>query len=155
MKQLIFEYEKGYDLIMQAIENVSDEELNYKPTPEQWSIKQIIIHLGDSETVVINRMKRIIAEERPLLATMQQDLWTEKMDYSNLDHVPYLQLFKLLRSTMAEVLHGLSDDVFARIGIHDELGEMTLSDVIQRYTAHVNGHVDQINRARAAYRASL
>jgi hypothetical protein len=151
MRQLIADYAKGYDLIMQAIHNVSEEEMYYKSAPGQWSIKEIIIHLGDSETVVITRMKRIIAEDRPFLTTMQQNLWTEKLGYANIDHVPYLQLFKLLRNTMAEVLYNLNDDVFVRVGIHDELGEMTLSDMIRRYIDHVNGHVDQVKRARAAY----
>ncbi|HZG56124.1 DinB family protein [Paenibacillus sp.] len=150
--EIIEKYAEGYRLVEEAVRGVTFEELMYKPSPDSWCIKEIIIHLADSELVVVDRMKRVIAEDTPPMRTMFQDLWTQRLFYTELTHETYLLLFKLLRATMSEVLRRLDDEAFDRVGIHDELGEMTLRALVLRYTEHIEKHVGQIERIKAAFR---
>jgi len=152
IRQLIEKYADGYRLIEQAVEGLTEAEWSYKPSPDAWSVKEIVIHLGDSETVVVDRMKRVIAEDRPPMRTMYQELWAERLRYAELDPAPYLQLFRWLRETMTGVLRTLDADAFDRYGVHDEVGELTLKGLLIRYTEHVDGHAAQIERNKAAYR---
>ena len=147
-------YARGAELIERAVQGLSEEELRYVPAPGAWSAKEIVIHMADSETVVVDRMKRVIAEERPPLRTMYQELWTRRLRYAELDHRPYLPLFKLLRETMAGVLRTLDEADFERVGVHDELGDITLQGLIVRYAEHAENHAAQIERNAAAFRRS-
>ncbi|KOR90304.1 DinB family protein [Paenibacillus solani] len=79
MKKIIDQYTNGYNLITQAINDVSDEELIYRPDEKSWNIKEVLIHLADSETVVVYRIKKIISEEEPILNLMHQELWTKNL----------------------------------------------------------------------------
>lgn len=152
MKKLINEYTNGYNLITQAINDVSDEELVYRPNEKSWNIKEVVIHLADSETVVVYRIKKIISEEEPLLNLMHQELWTKKLNYIDLDYRPYLELFRALRETTAMQLRTLEESDFYRIGIHETLGKISLKELIERYIEHVVGHVNQINRIKEEYK---
>jgi hypothetical protein len=151
MQKLLNEYAKGYQYIMEAIQNLTEDQLNFKPDNKSWNIKEVIIHLADSELVVVYRMKKIIAEEKPLLNLMNQDQWTSNLNYNSLDYKPYLNLFKLTRETMVMQLETLGSDQFSRVGYHEELGEITLKDMIIRYIEHVQVHIHQINRLKQAY----
>ncbi|HZG77550.1 MAG TPA: DinB family protein, partial [Paenibacillus sp.] len=84
--ELIRNYAAGFSCIETAIRGVSDEELDFKPSPDAWSVKEILIHLADAELVVVDRMKRIIAEDAPPMRTMYQELWARRLHYGKLDH---------------------------------------------------------------------
>ena len=40
-------------------------ELDYVPAPGQWSVRQILCHVADSEIVGADRFRRVMAEENP------------------------------------------------------------------------------------------
>jgi hypothetical protein len=96
-------------------------------------------------------MKKVIAEENPLLMAFDQDAWTSKLGYSGLDHEYYLQLFDTIRSGMAVILQNLPTEAWARTGIHNVAGKITLQDIVESYIGHVNDHLRQIERNKAAF----
>ena len=65
--QLIEDYEKGVDSLRMAVRGLSREDLLAHPVAGMWSIQQIVIHLLDSDLILADRMKRVIAEENPTL----------------------------------------------------------------------------------------
>jgi DinB superfamily len=152
MKELISEYANAYQYIIKAINDLTDEELKFKPDNNSWNIKEVIIHLADSELVVVYRMKKIIAEENPLLNLMHQDLWTSNLNYNLLDHRPFLNLFKAIRETMVLQLRTINIEVFNRTGSHETLGEISLKELVIRYIGHVEEHIKQIERLKQAYK---
>lgn len=152
-EQLIREYAKGCERLQQAISGLSAEELAYKPSPDKWSIHEIVVHLADAETVGAQRMKKVLAEERPLLTGYDQDAWATRLDYAALDTAKYLQLFGLLRESMIPVLSRAQEADWEREGIHEEAGPLTLLQLLGRYVDHVGQHLGQIERVRAAYEA--
>jgi hypothetical protein len=151
MEELVVSYAKGYELLMQAVQGVTEEELSYKPAPDKWSINEIVVHVCDGEMVAVDRMKRVIAEQNPLLFAFDPDLWSSGLGYQEQDHEPYLELFKLLRATMTAVLSNLGDEVWTRTGIHSVNGKLTLQDIVQGFVTHVDRHLQQIDRVKLAF----
>lgn len=151
MQSLITNYANGYQLLLDAIHGLSDEELSFKPTPESWSIKEILVHIADAELVGIHRMKKVLSEENPLLTGYDQDLWTNRLDYAQLDYQQYLALFKLMRESFIPVLNRLTEKDMLRTGIHTEVGKLTLRDLLRNYVNHINDHLKQIQRVRDAW----
>jgi uncharacterized damage-inducible protein DinB len=151
MHSLIINYANGYQSLLDAIHGLSDEELSFKPTPKSWSIKEILVHIADAELVGIHRMKKVLSEENPLLTDYNQDLWANRLDYTQLDYQQYLALFKLLRESFIPVLNRLTEEDMLRTGIHTEVGKLTLKDLLQNYINHINDHLKQIQRVRDAF----
>ncbi|WP_316780875.1 DinB family protein [Pedobacter antarcticus] len=64
------------------IQNLSEEDLNYKPSPAKWSKKEIIGHLIDSALINYQRFIRAQSEENPQIFYAQND-YCECADYQN------------------------------------------------------------------------
>ncbi|QRG66135.1 DinB family protein [Brevibacillus choshinensis] len=151
-KELIAAYSNGYERLKEAIRTLSEEEMHYKPGHNKWSIHEIIVHLADAELVGIHRMKRVLAEDNPALTAYDQDAWANSLGYSGQDAGRSLELFGLMRSMMVPVLESVEGADWDRCGIHEEAGPLTLSQLLERYVHHVDGHLAQMERVREAYR---
>jgi hypothetical protein len=151
MHNLVKSYLDGIAQVKEAVAGIGEPLLSFKPKDDAWSIKEIAIHLCDADLVAAYRMKKVIAEDNPLLMAFDQDAWTSRLGYSGLDHAFYLQLFGTIRSGMAEVLNNLPEEAWARTGIHNVAGKITLQDIVESYIGHVNDHVQQIERNKAAF----
>jgi hypothetical protein len=155
MNELIQAYAKGYDKLVEALEGVSEQLLMFKPAPDKWSIKEVIIHVSDAEMVAIYRMKKIISEENPLYFKFDPDAWAIQMNYQALDMQPYLEMFKSQRSAMCTILRGLNESDWSRTGVHNVTGKQTLQDVVQMFIGHVDRHIKQMERNKQAFQASI
>ncbi|WP_221567776.1 DinB family protein [Alkalihalobacillus sp. TS-13] len=151
MKELIEAYAEGYDLLQKALEGLTEEEFRYKPAPEKWSIHQIIIHIADSELVSTQRIKKVLAEEEPILFSVDQDAWAVELGYDTLDRDQYLHLFGLLRTSMLPILNSLSPEQVQRVGVYSDAGKFTIKQLLEYRVQHVKGHLSQIEHVRKAY----
>ena len=50
------------DAIVKNIENVSEKDIRWNPTEEEWSILQIVSHLNEAVPYWIGEVERVIAE---------------------------------------------------------------------------------------------
>jgi len=82
MGKLIEEYSQDYALLREAVEGLSEEELRFQPAPGKWSIHQIVIHVTDDEILSTHRLRKVLAEEEPLLLSFDQEAWTDNLGYA-------------------------------------------------------------------------
>ncbi|WP_274363519.1 DinB family protein [Paenibacillus thermotolerans] len=152
MKALIDEYARGYEQLREAVEGLSEEELRFKPAPDQWSIHQIVIHVADAELVSTHRLKKVLTEEEPLLTSFNQNAWTDTLQYEHLDREQHLVLFKLLRSAMLPLLERLTPEQCERVGVYADAGRFTFKQLLEYRVEHIRGHLAQIERVKESYR---
>jgi len=152
LEDLIKEYSLGYTMIWDAIEGLTEEELRYKPAPNKWSIHQILIHVTDSEISATPRLKKVLAEEEPILVSFDQDAWANTLSYDLLDREQYLHLFKLLRISMQPILDNLTSEQSRRVGIYIDQERFTFKQLLEFRVQHVRDHLDQIERVKNSYR---
>ena len=50
--------------------------------PGKWSVRFLLHHLSDSETVLYDRICRVLSEPRQVLWVYDQDAWANGLDYS-------------------------------------------------------------------------
>jgi hypothetical protein len=151
MNELVQAYSQGYERLAAAIQGVGVDLLEFKPAPEKWSVKEVVIHVCDAEMVAIYRMKKVISEENPLLFKFDPDAWAGRLAYQSLDMQHYLDLFKLQRAGMTVILQGLNDADWKRTGVHNVAGKQTLHDIVRMFVAHVDTHIRQIERNKQAF----
>lgn len=147
-RQLIEQYAADAEVPRRAIAGLSREELNAHPVPGTWSIQQIILHLMDSDLIAGDRMKRIIAEDRPTLIGYDETRFGERLFYDQLDPQLACDLFAKNRLLMAEILRRQPDEVFERIGCHNEAGDKTLAEFVHTYVDHLTHHLKFIEQKR-------
>jgi uncharacterized damage-inducible protein DinB len=154
VEALIEEYGRGYAMLREAIEGLAEDELRYKPAPDKWSIHQILIHVTDSEISSTSRLKKVLAEEEPLLISFDQNAWANNLGYDLMDREQHLLLFKLLRSSMQTILDNLTSEQGERVGVYVDQGRFTFKQLLEYRVQHVRDHLAQIERVRETYRQS-
>lgn len=142
-------------MLREAIEGLTDEELRFNPAPDKWRIHQILIHVADSELVATQKMKKVLAEEEPLLMSWNQDAWANGLRYEKLDREQHLLLFQLLRTNMQSVLALTTDEQGERIGVYEDGGRFTFYQLLEYRVNHVRIHLAQIERGKEVYRQSF
>ena len=120
-KELIAQYRDGYNAVAEALLKITEEELDTRPAPEKWSVREIVHHLGDSEMTAGVRLRLLLAQERPVIQAYDQDEFARRLHYDR-PHETSLELFRYARQATAELLERLSPADWKREGTHSELG---------------------------------
>jgi hypothetical protein len=146
---LIEQYAAGYDAVISALEGTTPGELDAREGPGEWSPRQVVHHLGDSEMTSAIRIRRMIAEDNPLLQGYDQDRFAEVLYYDRPIEAS-LEAFRGARASTVPIFRALSEEQWARTGNHSETGNTTVEESLIYYADHAHNHADQIRRARAA-----
>ena len=146
--QLVDAFLAGVQRLRQAVQGMSHEQLVARPVPGKWSTLEVVCHLVDSDQAWIHRMKRIVAEERPLLIGYDETRFAKSLNYHERDIEEELTLFDLSRRNMARLMRSLPDETLSRTGVHNESGLLTLQKAIELEIEHVPHHVKFIEEKR-------
>src|ERR1044071_5534631 len=147
---LIGTYAAGYDEVMNALNGFPADSLGAHPIPGKWSAREIVHHLGDSESFSAGRLRKLLAEDNPVIQGYDQDQYAVRLRYNERDMAPSLEAFRLARETTMQLLPMLSDEDWQRAGTHTESGRYTMEDWLRIYAAHAHNHAAQISRLRDA-----
>lgn len=146
---LIEKYAAGYDEVLDALDGITPEELDVREGPGEWSPRQVVHHLGDSEMTSAIRIRRMIVEDNPVLQGYDQDLFAEVLFYDRQIEAS-LEAFRGARSSTTPIFRALSEEQWARTGNHSETGKTSVEDSLIYYAEHAHDHANQIRRARVA-----
>lgn len=154
-KELLNQYLEGVTRLEATINGLTSEELDFKPGQEKWSIREVIIHLADSEVNAFLRYRSIISEPGKKAFVVDEASWAKALNYQQQLVGEYLQLFKLLRSITYHQLILLpnTDELWkSRCTIHEYLGRISLEKWLELYVQHVETHINQIKRNLKQFR---
>ncbi len=98
-------------------------------------------------------MKRVIAEEKPLLIGYDETRFTAALSYHEQNPEEELILLEGMRHQLARILKGLPESAWARTCVHSERGLMTLEEMLQAEVDHIPHHIRHINDKRGAWTA--
>ena len=147
---LIDEYLAGPQALREAINGMTEEQINAAPIPDKWSTQQVICHIADFEPVYADRMKHVIAENQPTFAGGFHQQFAEHLAYDKRNIDEELRLIEAVRSQMARILRTLPPESFERTGIHSVEGPMTLGSLLERITNHIPHHAQFIEEKKRA-----
>ena len=148
-RQLIDQYRDGYAEVMAALDGATDADLDRRPAPHKWTSREIVHHLADSEMTSAIRLRRLIAEDNPVIVGYDQEQFARRLKYDR-PVAASLGAFKAARETTAEILERLTEAEWARTGTHTEAGPFGVLKWLEIYAVHAHGHADQIRTARAS-----
>lgn len=131
------------------IEGESRERLARPASDGDWGVVEILPHLGDWDEVVTAWVRRILAEDAPVLEAVDDSLWAIEHDYANEDPHDALQRFSQLRQDLIGLLWGLTEEDWRRQAIHASHGPTTLHQLADRICDHDARYLAQARDALA------
>jgi hypothetical protein len=149
-ERLLGLYASGYDEVMSALDSITDAEWDKREADGEWSVREIVHHLGDSEMNAASRIRMLVADEAPVIQGYDQEGWTRKLYTAERPLDLSVIAFKAARDATAPLLRLLTEEDWAKSGIHTEAGPMTAITWLTMYGPHAHDHADQIRRARRA-----
>ena len=144
----IEDYAHGGFVLHAAIYGLSSVDMDAIPIPGTWSIRQIVLHLMDSDLIASDRMKRVIAEENPMLVGFDESAFAAHLFYTELDAATAVDIFQKNRTLMAEILRRLPAEAFTRSGTHSQRGRITLGELLTIYVRHLDHHLKFLKHKR-------
>jgi DinB superfamily len=144
--RLIRQYRDGYRVVLEALDGVTEEELDRSATGE-WTPRQIAHHLADSEMMSAIRIRRLLVEAEPILYGYDEKAFAERLT-SDRPVQPSLEAMRWARETCSQLLDRMSEDDWRIVGTHAESGRYGTEDWLKIYAAHAHAHAGQIRRAR-------
>jgi len=147
--QLIEKYEAGFGVVEAALTGISDAELDAREGPTEWSAREIVHHLADSEMTSAIRLRKLLAEDNPTIQGYDEPEFARRLHYDR-PLEGSLLAFRGARDSTASLLGVLSETDWKRSGNHTESGMYSVETWLRIYAVHAHDHADQIRRARAS-----
>jgi hypothetical protein len=151
--ELIRRYRAGPDRIAAAVHGLSDAELDHLPRDGGWCAREVVHHTADSELTSAIRLRKLIAEEHPLIQGYDEMEFSRRLHYRERSIDTSLAAVRAARESSASILDCLSDAEWGRSGTHSESGAYSVDTWLEVYAAHCHDHAEQIARAVSEFRA--
>jgi len=148
LEKLALELLSSVDEAAATLRAVSEESAAAKPTPDVWSVKEIVGHLIDSAANNHQRFVRAQHVPRFEFPGYEQNLWVGSQDYQSCSWRELVDFWVLYNRHLAHVVRRVpvaALDISCRIG---EEESVTLSFLIEDYLRHLRHHVSQIAERR-------
>ncbi|MGH9746213.1 MAG: DinB family protein [Candidatus Acidiferrales bacterium] len=141
-------------IIEKIIWAASDEQMQWKPSMERWSISEVLAHLADVEvTGFRDRIQKMIVENNPTLEDYDQNAMYKAGKYAGKAR-EHLKQFCHERDRTLSWLRYVPLAAVARTGEQAGAGKVSVGHFMNEWACHDLGHIRQIAelyRARAFY----
>ncbi len=141
LDDLIQQYEAGPAQLCEVVGSLPQSTWDLTPIPNQWSIRQVVCHLADSEVIYADRIKRVIAEENPTVFEADPDEHAPRLYGSHRSLPTELELINAVRAQVVPILRHCDAADFQRTCVHSIDGPMTLETLIERIAGHIPHHL--------------
>jgi len=137
--------EKSPREIAASVSGLSEKILRYKSAPDKWSILEILAHLADMEILYAYRMRQMIADQKPVIAPINQDEWANRLGYMQESLPELVALYGLNRHHNLNLLRRVKPEDLEKGAFHPELKRnVTLAEYVQMMVKHGPNHLAQI-----------
>lgn len=150
MERLRYDEDNAFTLaddaatVARIVRTVSPDRLRAEKFGE-WTTVEVIGHLADASEIFAARVRRCIEEDRPALASFDQDALAAER--RNAERDP-LELSRRLSAAHAQIVRLLmSDGVRSRPGVHSEYGELDAGHFGAYQARHAHEHVTALAAA--------
>jgi hypothetical protein len=116
----------------------------FRPSPERWTIHEIIVHIADSEANSYIRCRRFLAEPGSTVLGYDEAGWARELRYHDQSPGDALELFKWLRLKSYTLVKDFPEAAWSNTVYHTEDGVITLDDWLNTYERHIPEHVEQM-----------
>lgn len=126
---------------------LDDSALAKTYAPGTWSVRFILNHLADSETVLLYRIKRVISEPEQFIRYYDQAAWAQRLDYASAPMDVARELYRWSRAAVMHLAQRHYEGSETVSFVHSTDGPRTLKDEFDKVAWHNEHHLVQIRQA--------
>ena len=143
--QIIKKLETNSSTFKSLFDDISDELSKWKPSPEKWSMLEIVNHLYDEEREDFReRIMSIFKDPGKEWTPIAPAEWVTEREYAKRDFKISLNKFLEERKKSVEWLKSLNSPNWKAVYNHPKLGEMSAEMLLANWLAHDYLHIRQI-----------
>ena len=128
------------------VKGVPPAKLRKRPSPDKWSVAEILAHLADVEIVIGWRMRSILGAPGTPVQAYDQNAWVTTGHYEKRDPRKSVELRRVVREANLALLKSLSPDQWKHYGQHAERGQESIEHIVSMVAGHDVNHIRQIER---------
>jgi hypothetical protein len=141
--------EKSPKEIAAAVSVLSPAVLRCRSDPAKWCILEILAHLADIEIVYGYRLRQMLADEKPVIAPMDQDAWAKNLGYLDASAPELVALYGLNRHYNLRLLRRLKAEDLEKSAFHPEYQkDVTVGRLVEQMAGHGVNHLAQIEKVK-------
>jgi len=134
--------------IEELVQGLSEDALRWRPSPGEWSIKEVCCHLRDFSEIGGERIHHILSEDDPFLPAHDQEALARERDYQSESMPLVLTALRAFSGGLAYLLENLREEEWQRRGRHEERGPISIAQYAQLLADHASEHLKQIRTVR-------
>lgn len=139
-------YEAGVEELHQAIDGLSDAQLNLREVHDKWSIREHVLHLIDLELIALHKVKFALAEPGRMYTgnAFQPDDWHRGLHYAQRPIAAEVLLFGAARQHVIGLCKYLPDALDRTIRTTSR--EESVAQLLKMMAGHAKHHLRAIER---------
>src|SRR5580692_6450777 len=144
VRQQLGSFARGPALLAVALRRFPRRMWLYKPSPEKWSIHEIILHLADREVGSYIQCRHFIADPDSSIVEFNAARWAGALGYFHQSTCEALKIIPRLRRMTYELLLALPEQVWDHQVEQSLQGRPCLMQWIELQEQHIPRHLDQM-----------
>jgi hypothetical protein len=145
------ELRNSTDIINTLLLGISQEDAQFKPTPDSWSILEVTCHLYDIECEDFREhLDFILHRQDEEYHVINPQAWVKERGYNEQDFRDMQDQFFGERRKSLNWLKDLSDTDWDTTYTHPKYGSVTAGEMFCSWVAHDNLHIRQLVELRRA-----
>lgn len=121
----------------------SPDVLNHSYAPGKWTLRELLVHISDTEAVLLDRLRRTASEKKPSFLAFDENDWAAKLHYKARDLNLAKQQYEVARRQIIELAKMLDESVDSMVGVHSEAGPQTFATNLAKVASHNAHHLEQ------------
>src|SRR5213594_3378154 len=135
-RRCLREVEEAPAKLREAVQSLSDAQLETPYRDGGWTVRQVAHHLADSHANAYIRFKLALTEDQPTIKPYEQQLWAELVDAKKAPIEVSLLLLDSLHQRWVMMLKAMKPEDYARKFRHPEMGVLDLNQYLAQYAWH-------------------
>ena len=136
--------ENQFNEAMIIYKGLDKSKIDYRYAEGKWSIKELIIHILDTERIFIYRALRIARKDKTPLAGFEQDDYIENINWDKYPFSSVLDEYELVRKHSILFFNSMTQEMLEQTGISSEM-KMAVRAIPFILAGHERHHLNIIN----------
>ena len=149
LKEAAAAYEAASQYFLNLARGITPDLLDVHAENE-WSARQCIHHMADSEAQSYARLRRVVAEpDGSIIQGYDEGAWANepKLGYVDGYVANSIAVYAAVRASSLDLIKRLEEGDLEKFGVHTESGNYSVARWLENYTKHPYDHGDQMVRA--------
>lgn len=132
---------KNGEAVVAFFNSIPEAKFNYKYSDDKWTVKEVLLHIIDTERIFAYRALRILRQDKTPLAGYEQDDYVKYYNCLNRTMSSLIKEYQSVRSATQTLFDSCDEDMLKNMGVasNSPVSARAIGFII---IGHENHHID-------------